>query len=198
MVADQACASVDRLRVAALGFEIGLGAKDKEAARGGVSTQALEAQIAPIHSIEGPRLGDQVIQHVDLVEFAVADEDERRNVAAHLQEGVQFDRRVGRAKRRPGKHRQTQVDRGGIEGVDRLLQVEPKGFGGVEPTSRRNQALPQLAGDAPVARGIGQGVACPMAADPQVIQLGSLHAQTCFDVAQLSRYVSCQKAMQRY
>ena len=97
LVADQACASVDRLRVAALGVEIGLGAKDKEAARGGVSTQALEVQIAPIHYIEGPRLEDQLSQHVDLVEFAVADEDERRNVAAQIQEGVQFDRRVGRA-----------------------------------------------------------------------------------------------------
>lgn len=56
--------------------------------------QAFEVQIAPIHHIEGPRFGNQLIQHVDLVEFAIADEDERRNVAAQIQECVQFDRRA--------------------------------------------------------------------------------------------------------
>ncbi|MGH7230766.1 MAG: hypothetical protein ACREJU_05320 [Nitrospiraceae bacterium] len=90
LVAGQARASVDCLRGAVLGLEIGLGANNKEAAGGGGSAQALEVQKAPIQHIEGTRLGDQLIQPVDRVQVAVADKGERRNVATQVQARVKW------------------------------------------------------------------------------------------------------------
>jgi hypothetical protein len=66
--------------------------------------QALEVEEAAIHHVERARLGQQLIEDVDLVHLAVADMHESRDVAAQVEQGVQFDRRLGRAKGRQRKH----------------------------------------------------------------------------------------------
>ena len=95
------------------------------------------------------------------MQFAVADVQERGDVAAQVQERVQLDRRLGRAKRRPRKHRQAQVDGAGIQSVDRLFEIDTKGLRGIETTSDGNERLGEVGVDAPVATlvGIGQSVA---------------------------------------
>ena len=116
--------------------------------------------------------------------------DEGRDIAPQIQERGQLDRRFGRAKRRPGKDRETQIDRSGIERVDGVLEIEPERLVGVKPPGCADQALRKVAVDAPIPRrvGIGQRVARNGAAKSQVIELGALHTQTRFDVAQaLSR-----------
>src|SRR5206468_5182087 len=90
--------------------------------------QPLEVEEAPIHDVERAGLGQQLIEDVDLVHLAVADVDEGRDVAAQIEQRVQFDRRLGRAKGCPRKHRQTQIDGRGIQRVDRLLQIDTKGL----------------------------------------------------------------------
>jgi hypothetical protein len=120
------------------------------------------------------------------VQLAVADEDEGWDIAPQIQERVQLDRRFGRAERRPGKDRETQIDRGSIERVDCVLEIEPECLVGVKSPGCTDQALRQVAVDAPIPRrvGIGQRVARHGAAKSQVIELGALHTQTRFDVAQ--------------
>ena len=105
---------------------------------------------------------------------------------AQIQQRVQLDRRLGRAERRPGKDRQAQIDRGGIERVDGVLEIEPERLVGVKSPGRADQALREVAVDAPIARrvGIGQRVARDRAAKSQVIELGALRTQTRLDVAQ--------------
>ena len=186
LVADKPRTPVYRMRVTALRLEVGFGADDEEAAGVLEATQALEVEIAPIHHVEGARLGEKLIQDVDLVQLAVADEDKGRNVAAQVQERVQLDRGLGGAKRRPGEHGEAQIDRGGIERIDGVLQIEPKGLVDVEASCGANQALREFAVDAPVAGGvgIGQRVARDLASDAQVVKLGSLGAKTRLDIAQ--------------
>ena len=57
--------------------------------------QALEVQVAPIHHVERPRLHGQDVQHVHVVQLAIADVDERRNRAAQVQQRVQLDGGLG-------------------------------------------------------------------------------------------------------
>jgi len=120
------------------------------------------------------------------VQLAVADEDEGRDIAPQIQERVQFDRRFGRAERRPRKDRETQIDRGGIERVNGVLEIEPECLVGVKSPGCADQALREVAVDAPIPCrvGISQRVARNGAAKSQVIELGALHTQTRFDVAQ--------------
>src|ERR1039458_10602381 len=58
---------------------------------------AIEVDVSAIHDIDGTRLGQQLIEDIDVVQLAVADEDEGRDIAPQIQERVQFDRRFGRA-----------------------------------------------------------------------------------------------------
>ncbi len=115
LIADQSGAAVDRMRVTPLDLEIRLAAGYEEAAGLVKAIQALEAEKAPIHDVERAGLGQQLIEDVDLMHLAVADVDEGRDVAAQVEQRVQFDRRLGRAKGCPRKHRQAQIDGGRIQ-----------------------------------------------------------------------------------
>ena len=83
--------------LAPLGLQVGLGARHKEAACLVQPMQALEIDIPSIHDVEGARLGDQQIEHIHVVQFAIADMDEGRDVAAQVQQHMQLDGCLGRA-----------------------------------------------------------------------------------------------------
>jgi hypothetical protein len=99
---------------------------------------------------------------------------------------VQLDGRLGRAKRRPRKQRQAEVDRGGIERIDRFLEVHAEGLVQVEPARDADQVLCKLRIDAPIARlvRVGQRAACHHSPNTQVVELGRMRTKTGFDVAQ--------------
>jgi hypothetical protein len=76
----------------------------------------------------------------------------------------------------PREHRQTEVDRGGIQCIDSIFQIKPERLIGVEAACCGDQALREIAVDARITRriGIGERVACNAAANPQVVELGAL------------------------
>ena len=58
LIADEPRGAVHRVGVAALGLEIGLGARDEEGPRLVQPVQALEIEIAPVHDVEGAGSGN--------------------------------------------------------------------------------------------------------------------------------------------
>src|SRR5664279_6603921 len=174
------------MRITALCVEIRFGARHKEAAGLVQAMQPFEVDVASVHDVEGARLGHQQVEDIDVVKLAIADVQKRGDVAAKVQERVQLDGRLGRAKRGPRKHRQAQVDGAGIERVDRIFQIDTKRLPGIKTTGDSNERLGQVGIDAPVAHRIriGQGVAGYAAADAHVIELARLCSQASFDVAQ--------------
>jgi len=186
LIADQARGSVHCAGVAARGLEIGFGTRDKEHSCLVQPVQALEIEIAPVHDVEGARLGQQLVQDVHVVEFSVGDVDEARDVAAQVDQRVQLDGRLGGAKPRPRKQRQAQVDRRGIERVDRVFQIDAEGLVHVESARDANRVLRNLRVDAPIARFvcIGKRALGHRSANAQVVELGRVRTQTGFDVAQ--------------
>ena len=186
LVANKTGGFVDFVGVAALDLEIGLGPRDKEAARLAQSTQPFEVDVSAIHDIEGAGFGQKLIQNIDLVEFPIADGEERRDVASEVQQCVQFDGSLGRTERSPREHRQAQIDGGSVQSVNGLPQIDPEGFVGIEAACYRDETLSEIAVDAPIAHrvGVGQSVARRSRTNPQVVELGGLRAQTRFDVAQ--------------
>ncbi len=55
------------------------------------------------HDIKGTGFWDQDIEDVDIVQFAVADMNECRNIATQIQECVEFDCGFGLTEVRPRK-----------------------------------------------------------------------------------------------
>ncbi len=178
---------VHRVRVTALEFGVALGTRHKEGLRLVNHKQSGEIQIAPIHQIERTRLQHQIVHHIDLVRLAVGDVNETGDVASQVQQRVQLDGGLGRAKRRPCKHRQAQVDGAGVERINRRVEFQTKRLRGVQGSRQANQVLGKVRIDLPRARcvRIGQRVARNrLTTKAHVIQPSGLGAQVDFDIAQ--------------
>ncbi len=179
--------SVDRLRVAPLELSVALGTRHEEGARLMNHKQALEVQVVPVEQIERSRLQSQLVQRIDFVRLAICEVNESGNRAPQIQQRVQLDSSLGRAKRCPRKHRQTQIDGRCIEGIDHYVQIERQWLAGVQRPGQANQVLGQIGVDLPWAHRIriGQRVARDrLAAKAHVIQPLALSAQVDFDIAQ--------------
>ena len=74
---------------------------------------------------------------------------------------MQFDRAFGGAEVGPGEDREAQVDGGGIEGVDGIIEFRSQVLIGIQGSGEADEGLGEVGVDAPVAGlvGIGQGVA---------------------------------------
>jgi len=82
--------------------------------------------------------------------------------------------------------RKAQVDGGGVEGIGCLGQLHPEGLVCIELPGRADQGVSEVGPDAPIPTfvGMSQGASGNRAADPYVIGLRVMGAQTTFDVAQ--------------
>ena len=89
--------------------------------------------------------------------LAVADENERRDIAAQIEQGVHLHRRLSRSKRRPRKHRQAQIDSGRVQRIDGIIELNRKRLIGIEPTCDTDQVLSEVCIDTPIAYRIGIG-----------------------------------------
>ena len=77
-----------------------------------------------------------------------------------------------------GEDREAEIDGGGIEGVDGVIELDAEAVLGIERAGDDDQRLGEIGIDAPIAPfvGIGQGGARDMPADAHVVELGLLGA----------------------
>ena len=117
-------ALVHRMRVAALEQDVGFGAHDEEGRAEREHVEALEIDVAAVHDVERAGLGQDLVEDVDVVHFAVGNADKRGDVAVQVQQRVHLDGGLVLAELGPRKQRQAQVDGGGVQGVQALVQVD--------------------------------------------------------------------------
>src|SRR3989338_318045 len=186
LVADDASRAICWQGVSSRKAQIRLGTRHEETACLVQTMQPGEVEIAAIHDVERPSFGNDLVENIHVVQLAVADVDEAGDIATQVEQRMQLDRRFGRTKRSPRKYRQTQIDGGCIQCVDRLREIDAKRFVHVERACYSNQALCEVGIDAPVSNHIriGQRIARHRTAKAHVVKLGGLTAQTGFDVAQ--------------
>ncbi len=186
LIAEDAAAPVHLGRVHAPGVHVAFGAGYKEGAGLMHLKQASKVVVASLHHVERTRLQDQDVQHIDLVHLAIADVDKGRNRASEVQQGVQLDGCLGFVKRRPVEQTQAQIYGGGIQCVDRVLEIEPQVLVQIKLASARDQNCSQVGPDSTVARlvGIGQGGEVNAVAKSHGVQLARVGSKRHFDVAQ--------------
>src|SRR5215510_12401204 len=186
LVANQSRAAIDGPRVDTLEFEVGSGTGNEEALALMEPVEPLEVEISAIHDIEGTRLGDEHIEDVDVVQFAIGNMDETGNRSAQVEQRMEFERRFGSTKLGPRKQRETQVDGGGIQGIDRFGKIHRKGILSIQTTCRADKTLSELRIDTPVPPlvGVCQHTSTHRAPKTHVIELAGLCTKTRLDVAQ--------------
>ena len=96
---------------------------------------------------------------------------------------------LGFAKRRPAKQTKTQIDCGGIQSVDRLLDFELQVLIQIKLESAPDHNCDQVGPDLPVARifGIGQDGAVIAVAKSYSVQLAGVGSQSHFDLRERGR-----------
>ena len=121
-----------------------------------------------------------------VVQPGLGNVDERGDVAAQVQQRVQLHPGLGGAEQGPGKHGQAQVDGGGVERVDGVVEFQPEVLPGVQRARDADQRLGEVRVDAPVPLPVrvGQRVAGDAAADPHVLELPAMGTEADLDVAQ--------------
>src|ERR1022692_2347919 len=106
---------------------------------------------------ERSRLGHQFVPHAPVGHFSLGNPDQGGNRAAQVQQRMELDRRLGGAEAGPRKQAQAKINRGGIQGVNGLRQLDGERFVGVEAAGAGDQYLRQVVVDTPVPRAIGVG-----------------------------------------
>ena len=99
---------------------------------------------------------------------------------------MQFDGGLGLSEVRPGEHGQAQVDGGGVQGIDGVIEFQPQVVLGIEGPGETDEGVCDVGIQTPVALlvGVGQGIAGHPAAQSQVVEFVLVCAQADLDVAQ--------------
>ena len=173
LVALKARGFVDRLGIEPFELEVLFGPDHEEGRRTMDPVKTGKVRITPIEDIDGACFDRKIVEDIDLVDFSVGNHDNRRNASPQIEERMQFYRTLPFAKQRPGEKRKTQIDRGGIQGVDGLIQFDSEGFSCVKVSGFANKDMSEIGIDAPIADlvGMGKGVAGYLSANPQMVEL---------------------------
>jgi len=148
--------------------------------------KAIEIQIPPVDDVKGSWFEDQLIQDIDVVNFAMSNNDEGGNTSSEIQKRVQLHSTFVDSEFGPREKRQTQIDGGGIQGVSSLIQFDAKRIVGIEATRSGNENLGKVGIDPPIPDliGMSQGIAGDLASKTHMIEFPLSRTETSFDVSE--------------
>src|SRR4030066_626980 len=147
--------------------------------------EASKIDVSTVHDVEGGGFEDQLIQEGDIVNFPMSDADQARYRAPQIHLGMELDGALLLPKRSPRKKRQTQVDRGGIQSVSRLGDLQSEVLACIQLSGRSDQHMSEVGVDTPIPFfvGIGQRASRNFASEPCVIKSGLHGPKAYFDIA---------------
>lgn len=151
LIADNYLLSIARGRIDPSQVGIRFASCDKERAGVVKRGQSFEVEVGAIHSINGRRHWNHQVQYVDIVQFAVGNTYKTRDIPTQIQQRMHFHRGLGSAKWSPGKQRQTEVYRGGVQCINGVFEIQSKIVFGIELSRLRDQPLCKLGVDSPIS-----------------------------------------------
>jgi len=150
------------------------------------SIQTSEVDIAAIHDIHSAGFDYEMIEDIDIVNASVSNDNHCGNTAPQIQKGMHLDRSLPFAEYCPREQGKTQIDCGGIQGIDCLIQFHAEAFVGIQSSCLPDEHLGEVGVDAPVPDlvGIGQGIAGNVPTDTHMVELVSRSSEACLDIPQ--------------
>jgi len=186
LVRPQAGGSIYRKRTQPLERETLLGPRDEESLTLIDSEKPRKVDVGLVHDVEAARFQRKLIQNIDVVDLPGRDNQKAGNIAAQVDQGMDFDRAFSLTKSCPREQREAEIDGGRIESVDGLFEVHSKVFVAIESSRLGNEKLRDVGPDSPVPSfvGFGQSVASNGATESRMVELGLESSQASFDVAE--------------
>jgi len=98
---------------------------------------------------------------------------------------MEFHRALAFPELGPWKKRQTEVDGGRVQGINRLIQFDTEGIGGVKLSGFCDYDLSEIGINPPIPAliGVGEGVSGDLSPDAQMIKSGLRCPQTSLDIS---------------
>ncbi len=179
LIGDHPRASIRWSRVDSSGPKVVFCSGDKKGTGLMKAIKPLEINVATVHHVESPRIEDQNVEHLSVVGLAVGEVDKRWNCAPKVPKGVDLYRRLGRTKQGPREKARAQVDGAGDHGIDRVLQIQPQVFFGIDFAGPSDQDCGKIGPDSPIPSlvGIGQGAFLDQGVKPHAIEFARVRAQ---------------------
>jgi hypothetical protein len=132
------------------------------------------------------QLPEDLIEDVHIVHFAVSNADKRGDTAAQVQQRVHLHRGFVLAKLCPGQQGEAQVDRGRVECVKRVIQVQPDRISRIQRPGDTDQIWAKSGEDMPVMSliSIGQSRAWNSASETHVIEFAAQGSEARLNVSE--------------
>ena len=113
------------------------------------------------------------------------DIDDSRNGTAKIELRMHLDSGLGGTEVGPTKQGQRQIDRGGVQCVDRVLQLEAQVLADIQPPRLGYQPHGKVAPESPVSSfvGLGQRRACDGLGEPQMVERLGLRVEAGLDIS---------------
>src|SRR6266545_3144867 len=148
--------------------------------------EALEIDVAAVHHVERARLGQDLVENIDVMHLAIGNTDKRGDIAVEVQQRVHLHCAFALAKPGPRKQGETEVDGGRIERVETVIQIHAHRILDVKRSGDADQVLGEIGEDAPVMSfvGVRQGRARNPTAEPHVVEFATHRPQARLDVAE--------------
>src|ERR1700730_19220337 len=119
--------------------------------------QTREIEIASIHDQERSWVECDLVQDIYVVNFSVSNINKYRYRALNIDQGVKLDRALGLSEIGPGKHRKTQIDGRGIQGVHSSIEVHPQIRIGIKRSGNLDESPRKVGIDPPISMLVSLG-----------------------------------------
>jgi len=117
------------------------GSCHKECAGSGDQIQAIEVHVAAIHHTKDTEFENQFVEPENIVLKGPSDRNARRNRTSQGDLRIDFDSRLGCSEVGPREKRQGEIDRGRVQSINGVLDVETNVFPGIKRASFPNEAF---------------------------------------------------------
>jgi hypothetical protein len=168
--------------VAGVGFQ----SRYEEGPAGVQAVQSLQVEIPPVHHVIAARIQGNLVEGRHFVPFSLMQAGEDGNVAAQIQQHVEFHGGLALLPASPREQCQTQVDHGRVQGEQVGFQAQSRRHIRVQSLRPPHQHRGHLRENAPVAMvvGVGQIRACHTPTDTHVVGTRGAGMQARLDAAQ--------------
>ena len=184
LIAAQTAGLVDWTRLTQAKSHIAFCADDKVGVRTFDSKEPVKVKVSPAENIDASSFKKHLIHEMDIMNRSVCNLHEDRYRTSQINLSVELNRSFGFAEMSPRKHRQTQINRGGVDGINNLVDVESVGVFAIKSSRLANQNLSECFVNTPVTMlvCISEISSCDVASDAHRVEMRT-SPQTGFNIS---------------
>lgn len=184
LIAAQAAGLVDWTRLIQAESHITFCSDNKVGVRTLNSKESGKVKVSAVEDIDASGFKEHSIHEVNVMYRSVCNMHEDRDRTSQVNLSVKFNRGFSPAEMSPRKHRQTQINRGGIDGINHIVDVESVGVFAIKSPRLANQNLSECFVNTPVTMLVRISEISPsdITSDAHAVEMRTA-SQTCFDIS---------------